>query len=228
MIKQDSKYKRGKFIILEGTDGAGKTSVIKEIKDKLKNRFPKETFVFTREPGNLINPNGKSEEIRNMLLTNCALNPFQQARLFAEARYHHTLDIVKEIEKGHNVICDRYIFSSIAYQGIELGFKNIMDMNKQSLDLLKENWIDLHNIVLTIDKETYDARLSTREKDAMENVDDKIVIARINACSKAIQINQEQLQHQLGSIALVDARENLLTVTNNVLNIIDEILPTFG
>lgn len=220
--------KRGKFIILEGPDGAGKTSVIKEIKDELKNRFPKETFVFTREPGNLINPSGKSEEIRNMLLTNCALNPFQQARLFAEARYHHTLDIIEEIEKGHNVICDRYIFSSIAYQGIELGFKNIIDMNKQSLDLLSERGIDIHNIVLAIDKETYDSRISIREKDAMESVEDKVVLERIKACDNAIQINQEQLQHQLGSIALVDARENLLTVTNKVLNVIDEILHTCG
>ena len=220
--------KRGKFIILEGPDGAGKTSVIKEIKDELKNRFPKETFVFTREPGNLINPSGKSEEIRNMLLTNCALNPFQQARLFAEARYHHTLDIIEEIEKGHNVICDRYIFSSIAYQGIELGFKNIIDMNKQSLDLLSERGIDIHKIVLAIDKETYDSRISIREKDAMESVEDKVVLERIKACYNAIQINQEQLQHQLGSIALVDARENLLTVTNKVLNVIDEILHTCG
>ena len=54
----------------------------------------------------------------------------------------------------------------------------------------------------------------------MESVEDKVVLERIKACDNAIQINQEQLQHQLGSIALVDARENLLTVTNKVLKLI--------
>lgn len=83
--------KKGRLITLEGPDTAGKTTLVEKLKTALPIIYPDDTFLFTREPGNLLYGEfNKSESIRERLLTDNTLTADEQAKLFAESRYYHT------------------------------------------------------------------------------------------------------------------------------------------
>lgn len=111
------KIKRGKFIILEGGEGAGKGSNIDNLKIMLKDR---NDILFTREPGGT----PVAEEIRDLLLKKDAENrkgekidALTELFLFCAARAQHiALTIKPMIESGKHVICDRFDLSTAAYQ----------------------------------------------------------------------------------------------------------------
>lgn len=214
----------GKLITIEGPDTAGKTTLINKLKTVLPTIYPNDTFLFTREPGNLLHCEfNQSETIRQKLLTDSSLTALEQAKLFAQARYYHVIDIVKELEKGNHVITDRFLFSSIIYQGLDLGFKKILELNKDALELLKEKDIEINNIVLQISKETYEERMKGREKDAIEDVEEKKVLERITYHNIVRRIN-EDLDDKLGNIYTIDANVEQPTVTINALNHINKII----
>ena len=216
--------KKGRLITLEGPDTAGKTTLINKLKTDLQIIYPNNTFLFTREPGNLLNGMfNKSESIREKLLTDDSLTADEQAKSFAESRYYHTIEIIKELNKGHHVITDRYIFSSIIYQGLDLGFKKILDYNKDALQLLKKENIEINNLILQIDMDTYTKRMSEKEKDVMENVDETIISDRILYHNIVKRIN-EDLDNCLGSIFTIDANKTPSDVIIEALNHINKII----
>jgi dTMP kinase len=169
--------KKGKFITIEGPDFAGKSTLIKKLKTILNALYYTENFVYTREPGNLlVTENAEDcEAIRTRLLGQKCKDALEEAELFAESRYLHTQDIVGTINKGINVVCDRYLLSSVVYQGQELGAETICEINKKALELLKENDIEYHNITLDLNYANYKARASLRELDAMEQKSDAYI-----------------------------------------------------
>lgn len=216
--------KKGRLITLEGPDTAGKTTLVEKLKTALPIIYPDDTFLFTREPGNLLHGEfNKSESIREKLLTDNTLTANEQAKLFAESRYYHTIEIIKELNKGNHVITDRYLFSSIIYQGLELGFSKILDYNKETLKLLKENNIDINNLVLQISIETYEERMSKKTKDAMENVDDRMIRDRILYHNIVKTVN-EDLNNHLGTVYTIDANKTPSDVVIEALNHIHKII----
>lgn len=152
--------KKGKFIVVEGGDFSGKSTFI----NKIKKEYP--NFKYTREPGNLLDTtNSKScEEIRNTVLTH-KMSYSEQAWLFAKSREMHTKDIIELINKGYNVICDRYILSSFAYQGHagELGFYNVYKENQYTLNLLRLHNIQVHVLLFQVNEDTYQERKNKRK-----------------------------------------------------------------
>ena len=216
--------KKGRLITLEGPDTAGKTTLVEKLKTALPIIYPDDTFLFTREPGNLLYGEfNKSESIRERLLTDNTLTADEQAKLFAESRYYHTIEIIKELNKGNHVITDRYLFSSIIYQGLELGFSKILDYNKETLKLLKENNIDINNLVLQISIETYEERMSKKTKDAMEDVDDRMIRDRILYHNIVKTVN-EDLNNHLGTDYTIDANKTPSDVVIEALNHIHKII----
>lgn len=216
--------KKGRLITLEGPDTAGKTTLVEKLKTALPIIYPDDTFLFTREPGNLLYGEfNKSESIRERLLTDNTLTADEQAKLFAESRYYHTIEIIKELNKGNHVITDRYLFSSIIYQGLELGFSKILDYNKETLKLLKENNIDINNLVLQISIETYEERMSKKTKDAMEDVDDRMIRDRILYHNIVKTVN-EDLNNHLGTVYTIDANKTPSDVVIEALNHIHKII----
>jgi dTMP kinase len=169
--------KKGKFITIEGPDFAGKSTLIKKLKAILSALYYTETFVYTREPGNLlVTQNAEDcEAIRARLLSIKCKDALEEAELFAESRYLHTQDIVDTINKGVNVISDRYLLSSVVYQGQELGAERVCEINKASLELLRDNNIEYNNITLDLNYANYKARASLRELDAMEQKSDEYI-----------------------------------------------------
>lgn len=217
--------KIGKLIALEGPDTAGKTTLIKKLKAVLPTIYPNETFLFTREPGNLLHCEyNKSETIRQKLLTDSSLSPQEQAKLFAQSRYYHIIDIIEELKKGNNVITDRFLFSSIIYQGLDLGFKEVLRLNSDVLDLLEKENVEINNIILQINYDIYENRIGNRNmKDAMEDVEDKKIKERITYHNIVRRIN-EDLDFKLGNIYTIDATKTQADTCIEALNHINKII----
>lgn len=119
---------KGKFITFEGPEGAGKTTVIAEI----YKRMQKEGLegILTREPGGI----RISEKIRAIILDNDhqEMDGRTEALLYASARRQHLVErIIPAIHEGKIVLCDRFIDSSLAYQGYArgLGMDDVMSIN---------------------------------------------------------------------------------------------------
>lgn len=123
---------RGYFITFEGPDGAGKSTQIQLLNDYLKAEGW--DTVLTREPGGT--PIG--EKIRSIILDveNREMNPIAEMLLYAAARAQHVSQLIKPaLEKGKIVLCDRFVDSSIAYQGFgrELGVDMVEGVNHFAL-----------------------------------------------------------------------------------------------
>ncbi len=213
--------KMGKLIALEGPDTSGKTTTINKLKAALPIIFENETFIFTREPGNLLRDgNNSSEKIRKTLLTDESLTSLDQAKLFAIARKYHIKDIIEKLKEGKNVITDRFILSSLVYQGMTIGNNKVLSLNNDILLKLKNENIDIHNIVLYLDKSVYNKRISNKKKDAMELVDEETINARLD-----FHANEHFLKElNIGKIYHVDANKKIDDTVMQTLKYIYEIL----
>ncbi|MCH8238764.1 MAG: dTMP kinase [Proteobacteria bacterium] len=110
----------GKFITFEGGEGAGKSTQVKLLAERLRDAAYK--VVETREPGGT----RRGEEIREFLLSGEAKNfgPMGEAVLFSAARAHHLNEVIRPaLERGDWVLCDRFSDSTAAYQGAAGGVK---------------------------------------------------------------------------------------------------------
>ncbi|MGL5640361.1 MAG: dTMP kinase [Mycoplasmoidaceae bacterium] len=106
--------KSGLFITFEGPDGSGKTTILNKVMKELEQLNI--NVCRTREPGG---KNKVCENIRDILLNNKDdVDKYAESLLFAASRVQHfNKFIVPQTSKGINVLCDRFIYSSIAYQG---------------------------------------------------------------------------------------------------------------
>ncbi|GAB5055347.1 dTMP kinase [Pediococcus parvulus] len=119
----------GKFISFEGPDGAGKTTALNSIVADLTPQL-NDNLVVTREPGG----NRISEAIRDIILDrkNTEMDDRTEALLYAAARRQHIVEtIMPALKSGKMVLCDRYVDSSVAYQGAgrEIGVDEVYQMN---------------------------------------------------------------------------------------------------
>jgi dTMP kinase len=105
---------RGRFIVVEGVDGSGKSTMAGHIANNLRARGRQ--VLRTREPGGT----PISEQIRALLLdpNNSAMVPFAELFLFMASRAQLVDEVIRpSLEKGVDVVCDRYYYSTAAYQG---------------------------------------------------------------------------------------------------------------
>ncbi|MEF3306521.1 dTMP kinase [Paenibacillus sp. GYB003] len=120
---------KGVFITVEGGEGAGKTSAVRSMETILqKHGF--ETVV-TREPGGI----PIAEQIREVILDrrNTEMDGRTEALLYAAARRQHLVQkVIPALREGKAVLCDRFIDSSLAYQGYArgLGIDEVLDINR--------------------------------------------------------------------------------------------------
>jgi len=121
------------LINLEGGEGSGKSTVLKMLAEALEKKGF--SVVCTREPGGI----DIAEQIRSVILDrkNTAMDARTEALLYAAARRQHLVEkIIPALEGGNIVLCDRYIDSSLAYQGYArgLGMDEIFAINKFAID----------------------------------------------------------------------------------------------
>ncbi|PLR80278.1 dTMP kinase [Bacillus canaveralius] len=125
--------KKGIFISVEGPEGAGKTTVLSLLAKELETEGHK--VMMTREPGGI----DIAEQIRKVILNthNTAMDPRTEALLYAAARRQHLVEKVKPaLEDGAVVLCDRFIDSSLAYQGYArgLGIDEVLSINQFAIE----------------------------------------------------------------------------------------------
>ncbi|WP_332697199.1 dTMP kinase [Halalkalibacter lacteus] len=120
---------KGFFVTVEGGEGAGKTTVLDKIEQTLKGKGY--DVVRTREPGGI----RIAEQIREIILdvAHTEMDSRTEALLYAAARRQHLIEkVIPALEEGKIVLCDRFLDSSLAYQGYArgIGFDDVRAINE--------------------------------------------------------------------------------------------------
>ena len=156
---------KGLFITIEGNDGSGKSTVIASLKEQLAKLNV--DVIYTREPGGSY----VAEKIREVILDNdnIAMDDRTEALLYAASRRQHLKETVfPALELGKLVVCDRFIDSSLAYQGVArgLGIDNIYEMNQ----FATEGFMPDLTIYLLVDPQVgIDRKSNQKELDRLEH-----------------------------------------------------------
>jgi dTMP kinase len=151
------------FVTFEGLDGSGKSTQAGLLAEALRARG--RDVVETREPGGT--PLG--EQVRELLLNGRDMSAWAEAALFAAARAELVDRVIAPaLDAGKDVVCDRYIDSSLAYQGIarDLGVDRVLELN---LSVTRDRLPD-RTILVLVDPETALARTGERDRIESESV----------------------------------------------------------
>ena len=203
------------FVTIEGPEGSGKTTIGKKIVERLIQEGYE--VIYTREPGGI----EIAEQIRQVILdvNNTNMDPRTEALLYAASRRQHLMEkIVPAIKDNKIIICERFVDSSLAYQGHarHLGIDNVYEINKFAIDTL------MPDLTLLFD------------------IDPKIGLERINA-NKLREVNRldlEQLEfHTLvregfliiqsrepNRVKKVDASQSIENVFNDAYKLIEQAI----
>ena len=199
---------RGKFITFEGGEGAGKSTQINLLADKLKGAGFQ--VLLTREPGG----SPGAEAVRHVLLSGAA-EPFgtdMEAILFAAARSDHVEQVIKPaLKRGINVLCDRYYDSSRVYQGMTGDVDEGMIASLVNV-ACEDAWPDL-TLILDLDPEEGLRRANKRRgnevADRYEKEDFAMQVARRNGFLKIADEEPERC-------VVIDADNNEELVAINI------------
>lgn len=114
------------FVTFEGVDGSGKTTQARLLAEELASEGRE--VVHLREPGGT----ALGERIRELLLAGEPMAPWSEAALFAAARAQLVDEVIRPaLARGADIVCDRYLDSSLAYQGLArgLGVERVLELN---------------------------------------------------------------------------------------------------
>ncbi len=205
----------GFFITFEGGEGSGKTTIAKMIKDQLTKEGY--SVVLTREPGGV----EIAEEIRNIIhdIKNTNMDKKTEALLYAASRRQHLIEkVIPALNKNCIVICDRFIDSSLVYQGIArgIGIDEVYQMNL----FATENILPVRTIFFDIKpedglKRVYDNKDREVNRLDLETLDfhQKVYEGYLDICDKYSE-----------RIVKIDASQNIEGVFNQVIEKIKEII----
>ena len=155
--------KKGKLIVIEGVDGAGKTTQIQRLADNLSAEGC-EVFVTSEPTCKAANhePTVVGSIIADVLLGKIEMSASSMAALFLADRVLHNTDrgfgIKAMIDRGIYVICDRYYYSSCAYQGLDSDLDWVIEQNINCPDIMRPDVC----VFLDLDPETASLRRQTR------------------------------------------------------------------
>ena len=197
-----------KFITFEGGECSGKTTIIQSVCEIFNQRNI--SYITTREPGGI----KIAEDIRNIILNieNTDMTPECEALLYAASRMQHLSQrVLPALNEGKIVLCDRFLDSSIAYQGCArgLGIDKVLKANSFALDYLP-------GLTLFIDVTPDVAlkRLSNRNKADRLDLEDNSFHQRV------YDGYQEVLKMYPDRVVRIDGNQDLEKVTKDCINTI--------
>ncbi|OLN21113.1 dTMP kinase [Domibacillus antri] len=206
---------KGKFITVEGPEGAGKTTILNRIVQELKNRGM--DVVQTREPGGI----AIAEQIRSVILNkeNTAMDARTEALLYAAARRQHLIEkVIPAVERGAVVLCDRFIDSSLAYQGHArgLGMDEVASIN----DFATNGMMPELTLLFDVSPEVGLARIYRHNGREVNRLD-------LEGLSFHEKVREGYLllaKREKGRIEVVNAEKNEETVFQEALEKIEKVL----
>lgn len=202
------------FITFEGPEGAGKTSVLKAITEKVNSL---ENIVVTREPGGI----EIAEKIREIILdpAHTAMDERTEALLYAAARAQHFFEKVEPaLKSGKSVLCDRFIDSSLAYQGHArgLGIDDVLAINQFAIGTR------LPDITIFFDIKPEDglARINANRADEINRLDQEDLAFH----QKVYKGYEIVIKRYPNRFKIVDASKPLDEVIEDVWTILKSVL----
>ncbi|HEY8804979.1 MAG TPA: dTMP kinase [Clostridium sp.] len=202
---------RGRLIALEGPDGSGKTTQIQLLEKHLKKLGYE--VVRTREPGGT----EISEKIREIILDNdnCNMSYMCEALLYAASRAQLVSEVIKPaLGLGKIVICDRFVYSSMVYQGIGrgLGMERVKSINEAALDGLEADLIFMITIPY---EEGLKRKKMQKTLDRLENSG--------NEFHKKVFEGYLDICRKYDKIEVIDGNRNIDEVHRDIINTIKKI-----
>lgn len=202
---------KGKFIVFEGGEGSGKSTILEMIYEFLIESGI--DCIKTREPGGI----KISEDIREIILdkNNTEMDRKTEALLYAAARRQHLVEkVIPALNNGKVVLCDRFIFSSLAYQGYarKINVNEIFEVNKFAIG---EYMPDL-NILFDISPEIGLARIN-KNKDREVN---RLDLEKLDFHNTVREGYQKLAKENQEKFEVINAEKSIDEVFNNVKNII--------
>ncbi len=206
--------KQGKFIVLEGLDGCGKSTQLKRLAETMTQKG--ETVILTAEPTDF----ETGAYLRRILSESQNKNMYLQAALFLADRLEHIthpeFGIRQYLEKGCTVICDRYYYSSFAYQGTASDVDWVMDSNLNCREMLTPDLC----IFLDVNPDTCKERIDkVREKPELYEKD----VALMHKIRNNFFMVLDKLKEKQ-NIAIIDANRSLEDVEKEIF---DHVQKTF-
>jgi dTMP kinase len=207
---------RGRFISLEGGEGVGKTSQLAALAEALRGRGL--ALLVTREPGG----SPGAEAIRQLLLEGeeNRWNPRAEALLFAAARSDHVASTIRPaLERGEWVLSDRFVDSSLAYQGEAggLGMAAVRDLHRFG----SEDFLPDRTLVLTLDEAEGAVRARARDGHLGDRIGSRppSYHAAVDAGFRSLAASEPE------RVRLIDASGPPATVTARLLYALGDLLP---
>lgn len=199
------------FITLEGPEGSGKSSALKIVKEALEKLGYE--IVVTREPGGTL----ISEQIRNVILdkANTKMDPRTEALLYAASRRQHLVEkIWPSLKEGKIVFCDRYLDSSLSYQGYarNLGVDDVLKVNEYATE---GTYPDL-TFLFDIDPELGLERISKNADREVNRLD----VEKLSFHQKVREGYLQLSKRFKDRYVVIDASKSLEEVSNQVLKAI--------
>lgn len=209
---------KGKFVTFEGPDGSGKTSVLQSVIAHLEKAGI--DYLETREPGG----NRIAEAIRKIILDKnlTEMDARTEALLYAAARRQHLVETVfPALRKGKLVLSDRYVDSSIAYQGAgrRIGEEAVAQMN----DFATGGLVPDLTLYFDVAPEVGLQRIKKHRSNEIDRLDIEPLAFHETVHKAYLKLAQQESER----IIKIDANQPLGNVINDALSQLSDKLPTF-
>ena len=204
---------KGYFITFEGPDGSGKTTISTLVQKRLAEMGY--DAIYTREPGGI----DIAEQIRDVILNpkNINMDAKTEALLYAASRRQHLVEkVLPAIQEGKIVICDRFVDSSLAYQGYarHLGIEDVYNINMFAI----EGHFPDATIFLNLDYDEGLKRIETRTFKDRLDLETNTFHSEV---AKGYQIVLQKYKHRMN---VIDASKPIDEVVEEALAIVMEII----
>ncbi len=205
---------KGLFIVFEGIDGAGKSTQARLLAEALE-REGKQVYI-TAEPTPL--PSGRA--LREVLGGKVKKTPCEIALMFAEDRVAHNKDgeigIEKLLADGVCIICDRYYYSSLAYQGSQCDYEWVRSLNTRCPEIRHPDLC----IFLDLTPTESMKRIMSANRDGTEIYETEEILAKVRDTFMKVLDDMKQEDR----IAVIDASRDIDTIATDILAAVRSVL----
>ena len=207
------------FITFEGGEGSGKTTIIEKVCEYLESQG--KNYILTREPGGT----NISEQIREVILNrkNTEMDGLTEAYLYAASRAQHVREkIVPALKEGKVVLCDRYLDSSIVYQGYVRGYgmDTIKEINREAITVNGRMYLPDLTIYFDLSPEIGLGRIAKNKNREVNRLD----LEKMDFHQKVREGYLKQAEKNNDRFAIIDASKSIEEVAEDVLTLIKEAL----